>query len=74
MASFCSSMCAGFFCCPEYHQVRRTRSVSPRPTIAAAGDGAAWAAHPGSDHRPRPPSASGVQVRCFAQAACGGRG
>ena len=38
------------------------------------GDGAAWAAHPGPDDRPRPPAASGGPVRGRAQAANGGRG
>ena len=40
----------------------------------AAGDSAAWAAHPGPDDRPLPPAASGVPVRACAQTAGGGRG
>ena len=35
----------------------------------AAGDDAAGATHPGPDHRPRPPAASGVPVRGCAGAA-----
>ena len=44
------------------------------PLRRAARDGAAWAAHPGPDDRPRPPAASGGPVRSRAQAANGGRG
>ena len=40
----------------------------------AAGDGPAWAAHPGPDDRPRSPASSGVPVRGCAGAAGGGRG
>ena len=39
-----------------------------------AGDAAARSAHPGPDHRPLPPSASGVPARSCAQAVGGGRG
>ena len=40
----------------------------------AAGDAAARSAHPGPDHRPLSPSASGVPVHSRAQATNGGRG
>ena len=40
----------------------------------AAGGGPARIAHPGPDHRPRSPAASGVPVRGCAGAAGGGRG